>query len=161
MIKISAISESLPRVFRGRARVFDSEEEATEYLSKGNVERGTVIVIRYEGRIGGPGMREMLYPTSAISGMGMDEEVALITDGRFSGATKGLCIGHIEPEAARGGTIAIVEPDDVIEINLNKKEVNLMVRDEEMIARQKRLNVRLKKLPRGVLRRYRQMQQVP
>lgn len=161
VIKISAISESLPRVFRGRARVFDSEEEATEYLSKGNVERGTVIVIRYEGRIGGPGMREMLYPTSAISGMGMDEEVALITDGRFSGATKGLCIGHIEPEAARGGTIAIVEPDDVIEINLNKKEVNLMVRDEEMIARQKRLNVRLKKLPRGVLRRYRQMQQVP
>ena len=158
VIKDSAISPGFPRVFTGRACVFNSEEEANEYLSKAEIKKGTVIVIRYEGKVGGPGMREMLYPTSAISSLGLDEDVALITDGRFSGATKGPCIGHVEPEAALGGNIALVEPDDTIKIDLNEKRIDLMISAEELAERRKRLDVKLKKLPRGVLRSYRQMQ---
>jgi len=158
VIKESAMSENFPRIFMGRARVFDSEEEVNEYLSKEDVERGTVIVIRYEGKVGGPGMREMLYPTSAISGLGLDEDVALITDGRFSGATKGPCIGHIEPEAALGGNIALVERDDMIRIDLNERRVDLIISDEELAERRGKLDIKLKAVPRGVLRNYRQTQ---
>ncbi|MDD1752594.1 MAG: dihydroxy-acid dehydratase, partial [Methanotrichaceae archaeon] len=137
LIKESAISPSFPRSFTGKTIVFDGEEEADEYLSKKDVEKGTVIVIRYEGKIGGPGMREMLYPTAAISGLGLDEDVALITDGRFSGATKGPCIGHVEPEAALGGNIALVEAGDIIRIDLNSKRIDLLTGDDELARRRK------------------------
>ena len=155
LIKESAISPGFPRVFTGRAKVFNSEEEANEYLSKEDVEKETVIVIRYEGKIGGPGMREMLYPTSAISGLGLDEDVALITDGRFSGATKGPCIGHVEPEAALGGNIALVESGDRIKIDLNNRRIDLLISDEKLDYRRKKLKINLKPLSRGVLRNYR------
>ncbi len=164
LIKESAISAGFPRVFTGRAKVFDSEEAANSYLSKEEVEKGTIIIIRYEGKIGGPGMREMLYPTSAISALGLDEDVALITDGRFSGATKGPCIGHVEPEAALGGNIALVETDDRIKIDLNRKRVDLLISGEELAKRKNRIKTKLKlkfkKLPRGVLRNYRQTQEL-
>jgi len=158
VVKESAISEGFPRVFTGRAKVFDGEEEASKYLSSEEVKKGTVIVIRYEGKVGGPGMREMLYPTAAISGLGLDEDVALITDGRFSGATKGPCIGHVEPEAALGGNIALVEQGDAIRIDLEKKRIDLLVSSRELAARSKKLGIKLKELPPGVLRNYRQMQ---
>ena len=158
ILKESAISKAFPRMFTGRARVFDSEEEANKYISKEEIEKGTIIVIRYEGKIGGPGMREMLYPTSAISGLGLDEYVALITDGRFSGATKGPCIGHVEPEAAVGGNIALIEQGDRIKIDLNKKRVDLLISDKELTRRKKKLKLETKILPRGVLRNYRQAQ---
>jgi dihydroxy-acid dehydratase len=157
VIKESALSEGFPRVFTGKARVFDSEEAVNIFLSKGEVEKGLIIVIRYEGRVGGPGMREMLYPTSAISGLNLDEDVALITDGRFSGATKGPCIGHIEPEAAVGGNIALVESDDLIKIDLNAKRIDLIISTEQLSARREKLNLNLNELPRGVLRNYQQM----
>jgi dihydroxy-acid dehydratase len=157
VIKESALSDGFPRVFMGKARVFDSEDEANIYLSKGEVEKGQVIVIRYEGRVGGPGMREMLYPTSAISALNLDEDVALITDGRFSGATKGPCIGHIEPEAAIGGNIALVALDDLIKIDLNMKRIDLIVSLEELATRRRKMSLTLNELPRGVLRNYRQM----
>lgn len=156
VIKESALSEGFPRIFTGKARVFNSEDEVNSYLSKGDVEKKQVLVIRYEGRVGGPGMREMLYPTSAISGLNLDEDVALITDGRFSGATKGPCIGHIEPEAAVGGNIALVESNDLIKIDLNIKRVDLIVPPEELATRRRKMNLILRDLPRGVLRGYRQ-----
>ncbi|MFH0897664.1 MAG: dihydroxy-acid dehydratase [Candidatus Bathyarchaeota archaeon] len=160
LIKESAISPGFPNIFTGRAKVFNSEEEANTYLSKEEVEKGTVIIIRYEGKIGGPGMREMLYPTSAISSLGLDEDVALITDGRFSGATKGPCIGHVEPEAALGGNIALVKPNDRIKIDLNRKRIDLLISSEELAERRKKLKINLKKLTRGVLRNYRQNQEI-
>jgi dihydroxy-acid dehydratase len=156
IIKEAAISEKFPRVFIGRAQVFNSEEEANNFLLKEKIDKGIVIVIRYEGKIGGPGMREMLYPTSAISGLGLDEDVALITDGRFSGATKGACIGHIQPEAAVGGTIALIENGDKIKIDLDSKRINLLVDEKTLKKRRKELKIEEKKLPRGVLRNYRQ-----
>ena len=155
VVKEAAISERFPRVFIGSALVFNSEEEANEYLAKQDVKKGTIIVIRYEGKIGGPGMREMLYPTSAISGLGLDEDVALITDGRFSGATRGPCIGHIEPEAAQGGNIALIRQNDTIRIDLNKKRIDLLISNEELSTRRKNLKIRHKKLARGVLKNYR------
>jgi len=162
IIKVSAISQGFPKTFIGKAKVFDSEEEVNKYLSNEDVKKGTVIVIRYEGKIGGPGMREMLYPTSAISGLGLDEDVALITDGRFSGATKGPCIGHVEPEAALGGNIALVESGDLIKIDLIKKRIDLMISDDQLIFRRKKLKPilknKLKKLSRGVLKDYRLIQ---
>lgn len=158
LIKEAALSPRFPRFFTGKAKVFDSEEETNKYLSLENVEKGTIIVIRYEGKIGGPGMREMLYPTSAISGLGLDEDVALITDGRFSGATRGPCIGHVEPEAAVCGNIALVESGDLITIDLNDRRIDLIISEKELTERRKKLKLKLKTLPRGVLRNYRQTQ---
>jgi dihydroxy-acid dehydratase len=157
VIKEAAVSKNFPRVFNGKARVFDSEEEVNEFLSKEEVEKGTVLVIRYEGKIGGPGMREMLYPTSAVSGLGLDEDVALITDGRFSGASKGPCIGHIQPEAALGGTIALVINGDKIRIDLEKKRIDLLIDESELTKRRRNFKVKVKSVPYGVLRNYRQM----
>ena len=157
VIKEAAVSKNFPRVFNGKARVFDSEEEVNEFLSKEEVEKGTVLVIRYEGKIGGPGMREMLYPTSAVSGLGLDEDVALITDGRFSGASKGPCIGHIQPEAALGGTIALVINGDEIRIDLEKKRIDLLIDESELAKRRRNFKAKVKSLPYGVLRNYKQM----
>lgn len=154
VLKESALSKNFPRIFTGKARVFNSEEEFNNY--KGELKKGIVIVIRYEGMIGGPGMREMLYPTSIISGLGLDEHIALITDGRFSGASKGPCIGHIQPEAAVSGNIALVKSGDIIRINLDQKRVDLMVDEKELKRRKKELKINLQKLPLGVLRNYRQ-----
>jgi dihydroxy-acid dehydratase len=157
VIKEAALSPNFPRVFTGKARVFDSEEEVNEFLSKEEVEKGIVLVIRYEGKVGGPGMREMLYPTSAVSGLGLDEDVALITDGRFSGASKGPCIGHIQPEAALGGTIALVKDGDAIQIDLERKQVDLLIDERELTRRRRGFKAKVKQLPSGVLRNYKQM----
>ena len=119
-------------VHTGPARVFDSEDEAITAIYAGKIVAGDVVVIRYEGPKGGPGMREMLNPTSAIAGMGLDKDVALITDGRFSGATRGASIGHVSPEAAAGGPIALVEEGDIISIDIPDRTITLQVSDEEL-----------------------------
>jgi dihydroxy-acid dehydratase len=134
VIKTGAVDPSIRR-FKGKAIVFDSQDSAIAGIAMGKVKSGHVVVIRYEGPKGGPGMPEMLSPTSAIMGMGLGKEVALITDGRFSGATRGICIGHISPEAAEGGPIGWVEPGDEIEIDLDKGTLQLLVSDEEMKKR--------------------------
>jgi len=123
--------------FKGKARVFESEEQAGSAIMEGKIIPGEVLVIRYEGPKGGPGMREMLTPTSVLAGRGLDAECALITDGRFSGGTRGLCIGHVSPEAAEGGPIAFVRNGDVIEIDLNKKSIDLKVSAKELEKRKK------------------------
>ncbi|MBU5625621.1 dihydroxy-acid dehydratase [Oscillibacter sp. MSJ-2] len=135
VVKQSAVAEEM-MTHQGPARVFDSEEEAIEAIYQGRIVSGDVVVIRYEGPKGGPGMREMLNPTSAIAGMGLDKEVALITDGRFSGATRGASIGHVCPEAAQGGPIALVEEGDLIRIDIPNCKIELMV-DEETLARRR------------------------
>jgi dihydroxy-acid dehydratase len=157
VIKEAAVSTNFPRVFTGKAKVFDSEEEVNKFLSKEEVEKGTILVIRYEGKVGGPGMREMLYPTSAVSGLGLDEDVALITDGRFSGASKGPCIGHIQPEAALGGTIALVKNGDLINIDLDRKRIDLLIDESKLKGRHREFKAKKKRLPSGVLRNYKQM----
>lgn len=134
VIKQSGVKESM-YYFRGKARVFHSMEEADAAISGDTIEKGTVIVIQYEGPKGGPGMREMLSTTALIMGRGMDEDCALITDGRFSGATHGPCVGHISPEAASGGPIAFVEDGDVIEIDIHNRSLHLEVSDEELARR--------------------------
>ena len=120
---------------KASARVFESEEEATEAILEGRIKPGDIVVIRYEGPKGGPGMREMLTPTSAIAGMGLDKEVALLTDGRFSGGTRGAAIGHISPEAAEGGPIALVQEGDRIKIDIPAKTLTLLVDDAELARR--------------------------
>ena len=122
-------------VHEGPARVFDCEEDAIRSYQRRQDRRGDVVVIRYEGPKGGPGMREMLNPTSAIAGMGLGSSVALITDGRFSGASRGASIGHVSPEAAVGGPIALVEEGDIISINIPELKLEIKVSDEEMQAR--------------------------
>jgi hypothetical protein len=122
-------------VHEGPAKVFDSEEDAQEAINGGKIVAGDVVVIRYEGPKGGPGMREMLNPTSAIMGMGLGNSVALITDGRFSGATRGACIGHVSPEAASGGVIGIVKDGDIISINIPENKLELKVSDQEIEKR--------------------------
>ena len=139
---------------RGPARVFDSEEEATEAIMRGRFQAGDILVIRYEGPKGGPGMREMLTPTSLLTGMGMDDTVALLTDGRFSGATRGAAIGHISPEAAEGGVIAAVEDGDVIEIDIPKHALNLEVPEEEIERRLASMPLWEPRIRSGYLRRY-------
>ncbi|MGQ9616453.1 MAG: dihydroxy-acid dehydratase [Spirochaetota bacterium] len=134
IVKSAAVVEEM-MVHEGPARVFDSEEEAVESILEGKIRRGDVIVIRYEGPKGGPGMREMLTPTSAIAGMGMDSSVALITDGRFSGATRGASIGHVSPEAAAFGPVAALREGDIIEINIPEKKLNLRVDKGELERR--------------------------
>ena len=134
VVKQSGVKESMYH-FKGKARVFKSMEEADEAISSGSIEKGTVIVLQYEGPKGGPGMREMLSTTSLIMGRGMDEDVALVTDGRFSGATHGPCIGHVSPEAASGGPIAFVRDGDVIEIDIPGRKLSIDVSDEEFEKR--------------------------
>ena len=153
VVKRSAVA---PEMFThsGPARVFNSEEEACEAIFGGQINPGDVVVIRYEGPAGGPGMREMLTPTSAICGMGLDKSVALITDGRFSGASKGPCIGHVSPEAAAGGPIALVQEGDIINIDIDKGLLELEVSDEEMAARREAWVKPEPKYKVGVLARY-------
>ncbi len=138
---------------RGPAKVFESEEEAVDAIREGKIKKGDVVVIRYEGPRGGPGMREMLTPTSMITGMGLGSEVALITDGRFSGATRGASIGHVSPEAAAGGNIAIVEDGDEIEIDIPNRKISLLVSDEEIIRRKANLEPHKPEL-KGYLKKY-------
>ena len=138
----------------GPARVFDCEEDAIEAIKGGKIVAGDVVVIRYEGPKGGPGMREMLNPTSAIAGMGLGSTVALITDGRFSGASRGASIGHVSPEAAVGGPIALVEEGDIIEINIPEYKINLKISDEEMAKRKAKWQPREPKVTPGYLARY-------
>jgi dihydroxy-acid dehydratase len=144
-------------VHEGPARCFDSEEEAIAFIYSGKVQAGDVIVIRYEGPAGGPGMREMLSPTSAIAGAGLDKEVALITDGRFSGATRGASIGHISPEAVSGGNIAFVHDGDIISINIPEYKIELKVSDEELADRRANEELKIKKDLKGYLKRYAKM----
>lgn len=149
-------SACAPEMYRhsGPARVFNSEEEACEAIFGGAINPGDVVVIRYEGPAGGPGMREMLTPTSAICGMGLDKSVALITDGRFSGASKGPCIGHVSPEAAAGGPIALVEEGDIIDIDIEAGALNVRLTDEELAARRSAWEPPAPKYATGVLSRY-------
>src|SRR5699024_6941724 len=121
-------------VHSGPARVFDSEDDAIASIYAGKINKGDVVIIRYEGPKGGPGMREMLNPTSALAGMKLDKDVALITDGRFSGASRGASIGHVSPEAAAGGNIALIQEGDTVEIDIPNSCVHLAVSDEELAA---------------------------
>ena len=140
-------------VHEGPARVFDSEEEAQAAINAGEIRPGDVVIIRYEGPKGGPGMREMLNPTSAIMGMGLGSSVALITDGRFSGATRGACLGHVTPEAASGGPIGVVRDGDRIRIDIPANTVDLLISDEELAARMAAFTPKAKELS-GYLKRY-------
>ena len=144
-------------VHEGPARVFDSEEETIKVIYEGGIKAGDVVVIRYEGPAGGPGMREMLSPTSAIAGMGLDKEVALITDGRFFGATRGASIGHVSPEAAKGGLIAYVKDGDIISINIPEYKIELKVDDAEIERRKVEMPIRKKEGLSGYLKRYSKM----
>jgi len=134
IVKRAAVDESMME-HKGPAKVFESEEDAVDAILGGKIEKGDVVVIRYEGPKGGPGMREMLTPTSSIAGVGLDKDVALITDGRFSGATRGASIGHISPEAASGGTIAIIKDGDIISIDIENKSIQVELSDEEITRR--------------------------
>ena len=156
VVKRSAVVEEM-LVHEGPARVFDCEEDAIEAIKGGKIVAGDVVVIRYEGPKGGPGMREMLNPTSAIAGMGLGSTVALITDGRFSGASRGASIGHVSPEAAVGGPIALVEEGDIIKINIPELSLNVEVSDEEMEARRAKWQPREPKVTTGYLKRYASM----
>lgn len=156
IVKRSAVCDEM-LVHSGPARVFDCEEDAITAIKGGKIVPGDVVVIRYEGPKGGPGMREMLNPTSAIAGMGLGESVALITDGRFSGASRGASIGHVSPEAAVGGPIALVEEGDIINININEKTLNLQVSQEEMEERRKKWSPKDPKIATGYLERYSKM----
>jgi dihydroxy-acid dehydratase len=140
--------------FTGRARVFNREEEAMQIILHGKIKKGEVIVIRYEGPAGGPGMREMLAPTSAIVGMGLAESVALITDGRFSGGTKGPCIGHISPEASAGGPIAILKDGDIISIDILNRKLEVKLTKSEIEKRFKTWKPIPPKIKTGYLARY-------
>jgi dihydroxy-acid dehydratase len=156
VVKRSAVAPEM-LVHRGPAKVFDSEEECIKAIWGGKIVAGDVVVIRYEGPAGGPGMREMLSPTSAIAGMGLDKEVALITDGRFSGATRGAAIGHISPEAVSGGIIAYVKDGDMISINIPEYKITLEVSDEEIENRKKEMPIKRKTDITGYLKRYSKM----
>ena len=153
VIKQSAVSESM-RKFTGKARVFDSEETAMKAIMDRDVKPGDIIVVRYEGPKGGPGMREMLSPTAAVAGMGLSDSVALITDGRFSGGTRGPCIGHISPEAAEGGLIAVIEEGDKITIDLDNRSLDLNVSEAEIKNRFDRWQPIEPKIKTGWLARY-------
>ena len=155
-VKRSAVAPEMLK-HTGPARVFDSEEEAIDAIYNSKIKSGDVVVIRYEGPAGGPGMREMLSPTSAIAGMGLDKEVALITDGRFSGATRGASIGHVSPEAANGGPIAYVKEGDMIEIDIPSYTINLLVSDEEMAKRRAEMPIKVKDGIKGYLKKYSKM----
>ncbi|MFH2044999.1 MAG: dihydroxy-acid dehydratase [Pseudomonadota bacterium] len=156
VVKQSAVLKEMLR-HEGPARVFNSEEEATATIMSGKIQKGDVIVVRYEGPMGGPGMREMLTPTSAIAGMQLDTHVALITDGRFSGGTRGAAIGHISPEAMQGGPIAIVENNDIISIDIPGKKITLKISDEEIEKRLSSWKKPAPKISHGYMARYAKM----
>ncbi|MGD8793302.1 MAG: dihydroxy-acid dehydratase, partial [Anaerolineae bacterium] len=156
VVKQAAVAPSM-RQRRGVARVFDGEEPAVEAVLGGRIRPGDVVVVRYEGPRGGPGMREMLAPTSAIVGMGLGEEVALITDGRFSGVTRGAAIGHISPEAAEGGPLALVEEGDTIEIDIPGRSLTLEVDDAELARRRAAWTPPEPRVKTGYLARYARM----
>ncbi|MCL2382452.1 MAG: dihydroxy-acid dehydratase [Treponema sp.] len=153
VVKRSAVRQEMLS-FSGKARVFDSEGEAISAIYGGAIAKGDVVVIRYEGPAGGPGMPEMLGPTSAIAGMGLDGDVALVTDGRFSGATRGAAIGHVSPEAAAGGTIAYVHDGDTIKIDIEGNTIELLVDSAELERRRQTTEIKKKNPPAGYLRRY-------
>ena len=153
VVKRSAVAEEM-MVHEGPARVFDCEEDAIKAIKGGEIKAGDVVVIRYEGPKGGPGMREMLNPTSAIAGMGLGSSVALITDGRFSGASRGASIGHVCPEAAVGGPIALVKEGDIIKINIPENQLQLMVSEEELAERKKNWKPKKPEITTGYLARY-------
>ena len=153
IVKQSAVVPEM-MVHEGPARVFDCEEDAIKAIKGGDIVPGDVVVIRYEGPKGGPGMREMLNPTSAIAGMGLGDSVALITDGRFSGASRGASIGHVSPEAAVGGPIALIEEGDIIKIDIPNNSLNVDVSDEELAKRKEKWQPREPKITYGYLRRY-------
>lgn len=153
VVKRSAVAPEMLK-HSGPARVFNSEEEVTKAIQNLEIKSGDVVVIRYEGPKGGPGMREMLAPTAAIAGIGLDKEVALITDGRFSGATRGASIGHVSPEAMDGGTIALVKDGDIIDIDINAGTINLRISDEEIEQRRKEWVKPEPKIKTGYLARY-------
>jgi len=156
VVKQSAVAEEMLRN-EGKARVFNSEEEAVEAILGEKIKAGDVVVIRYEGPKGGPGMREMLTPTSAIAGMGLDKAVVLITDGRFSGGTRGAAIGHISPEAAEGGPIALVKEGDIIEVDIPGKRLTLRVDEETLSQRRDSWTAPPPKIREGYAYRYGQM----
>ena len=156
VVKRSAVVPEM-MVHEGPARVFECEEDACEAILSGKIKEGDVVVIRYEGPKGGPGMREMLNPTSEIAGMGLGSTVALITDGRFSGASRGASIGHVSPEAAVGGPIALVEECDIIKINIPENRLELAVSDEELARRKANWTPREPKVKTGYLARYASM----
>lgn len=156
VVKQSAVVEKM-MIHKGPARVFDSEEDATEAILGEKINKGDVIVIRYEGPQGGPGMREMLTPTSSIAGMGLDEHVALITDGRFSGGTRGAAIGHVSPEAMQKGPIAIINEGDMISIDIPQKKINLMVDENEINDRLSQWTEPKPKITTGYMARYARM----
>jgi dihydroxy-acid dehydratase len=155
VVKRSAVAPEMLK-HEGPARVFDCEENAQKAINSGKIVSGDVVVIRYEGPKGGPGMREMLNPTSAICGMGLDKDVALITDGRFSGATRGAAIGHVSPEAASGGLIGVVKEGDIISIDIPANKLELKVPQDEIDRRMKNFKPKQKELS-GYLKRYAQM----
>lgn len=156
VVKRSAVVEEM-MVHEGPARVFECEEDAIAAIKGGRIVAGDVVVIRYEGPKGGPGMREMLNPTSAIAGMGLGSSVALITDGRFSGASRGASIGHVSPEAAVGGPIALVEEGDIISIDIPHMKLDMKVSEEELAARRAKWQPREPEVTTGYLARYREM----
>ena len=156
VVKRSAVVPEM-MVHEGPARVFDCEEDAIAAIKDGKIVAGDVVVIRYEGPKGGPGMREMLNPTSAIAGMGLGSSVALITDGRFSGASRGASIGHVSPEAAVGGPIALVEEGDMIKINIPEMKLEIAVSDDELITRKAAWQPREARITTGYLARYASM----
>lgn len=153
VVKQTAVSKNMMK-FEGTAKVFDSEEDGMKAILSGNIKAGDIVVIRYEGPKGGPGMREMLSPTSAIAGMGLSESVALITDGRFSGGTRGPCIGHISPEAMEGGTIAVLKHGDRIKIDIPKRKIDVLISDEEIKKRLSQWKQPMPKIRHGYLARY-------
>ena len=153
VVKESAVAEEMLK-HSGPAKVFDSEDEAIAAICGKKIEKGDVVVIRYEGPKGGPGMREMLNPTSVLAGMGLDKDVALLTDGRFSGATRGACIGHISPEAREGGNIALIQDGDIIEIDIPNRTLNVKLSEEELAARKANWVCPPPKVKSGYLARY-------
>ncbi|SKC86116.1 dihydroxy-acid dehydratase [Maledivibacter halophilus] len=153
IVKQSAVAKEM-LVYSGVARVFDLEEDAVEAILSNKIKAGDVVIIRYEGPKGGPGMREMLTPTASIAGVGLDKEVALITDGRFSGATRGASIGHVSPEAAEGGPIALIEDGDIIDIDIPNRSLNIRISDKELKARREKWVRPEPKVKKGYLTRY-------
>jgi dihydroxy-acid dehydratase len=153
VVKAAGISANM-MVHSGPAKTFDSEEDAMNAILNKKIQKGDVVVIRYEGPKGGPGMREMLSPTASIAGMGLSESVALITDGRFSGATRGPCIGHVSPEAAIGGAIGLVKDGDIIEIDVPNRKLSIKLSDEELAKRAKSWTAKEPNVKTGYLSRY-------
>jgi dihydroxy-acid dehydratase len=156
VVKQSAVRTEMLR-HEGPARVFDSEEDASRAIMAGEIQPGDVLVIRYEGPMGGPGMREMLTPTSAICGMKLDDTVALLTDGRFSGGTRGAAIGHISPEAMQGGPLAVIRDGDRIRIDIPQKSITLLLGEEEIKSRLADWSPPKARIRHGYMARYAQM----